>query len=190
MAQEEARNVSENVKWNVQRRFREGVPIVNHQRFLGYTKDKKGGNLIIEPNEAKLVKLIFNLYISGVGPSKIVKQLKGMGAKTGAGKTEWRISTITSILKNEKYMGDMLQQKTISVDYLNHVRVKNKDHAPTYYTENSHEAIIDKETFELAQRIRKDRAKVRVGQDKNLAKYTNTYPLSAMIVCKKNVVAH
>jgi site-specific DNA recombinase len=157
MAQEEARNVSENVKWNVQRRFREGVPIVNHQRFLGYTKDRKGGNLVVVPEEAKIVKLIFNLYISGVGPAKIVQQLKNMGAKTGAGKTEWRISTITAILKNEKYMGDMLQQKTISVDYLNHTRVKNKDHAPTYYTENSHEAIIDKETFELAQRIRKDR---------------------------------
>ena len=185
MAQEEARNVSENVKWNVQRRFREGVPIVNHQRFLGYTKDRKGGNLIVVPEEAKIVKLIFNLYISGVGPAKIVQQLKDMGAKTGAGKTEWRISTITSILKNEKYMGDMLQQKTISVDYLNHTRVKNKDHAPTYYTENSHEAIIDKETFELAQRIRKDRAKVRVGADKNLAKYTKTYPLSAMIVCSE-----
>ena len=81
MAQEEARNVSENVKWNVQRRFREGVPIINHQRFLGYTKDKKGGNLVVVPEEAQIVKLIFNLYISGVGPAKIAKQLIEMGAK-------------------------------------------------------------------------------------------------------------
>lgn len=185
MAQEEARNVSENVKWNVQRRFREGVPIINHQRFLGYTKDKKGGNLVVVPEEAQIVKLIFNLYISGVGPAKIAEQLVEMGAKTGAGKTEWRLSTITTILKNEKYMGDMLQQKTISIDYLSHTRVKNKNHAPTYYTENSHEAIIDRETFELAQRIRKDRAKVRIGEDKNLSKYSRTYPLTAMIICSE-----
>lgn len=122
---------------------------------------------MVVPEEAQIVKLIFNLYISGVGPAKIANQLIEMGAKTGAGKTEWRLSTITTILKNEKYMGDMLQQKTISVDYLSHTRVKNRNHAPTYYTENSHEAIIDRETFELAQRIRKNRAKVRIGEDKN-----------------------
>jgi len=80
---------------------------------------------------------------------------------------------------------DMVQQKTISLDYLNYTRIINKDHAPLYYTEDSHEGIIDKETFELAQRIRKDRASVRIGSDKNLSKYTNTYPFTAMIVCSK-----
>jgi site-specific DNA recombinase len=65
-----------------------------------------------------------------------------VGAKTVAVKTEWRLSTITTILKNEKYMGDMLQQKTIGIDYLSHTRVKNKNHAPSYYTENTHEPII------------------------------------------------
>ena len=185
MAQEEARNVSENVKWNVQRRFREGVPIINHARFLGYTKDRKGGNLVIEPKEAEVVKMIFNLYISGMGPSGIADKMMELGYKTGAGKRLWRVSSVHSVLKNEKYMGDMLQQKTVSTDYLNHTRVKNKNHAPTYYTENSHEPIIDKETFELAQRMRKERAQIRIGEDKNISKYTNKYPFSAMIVCSE-----
>jgi DNA invertase Pin-like site-specific DNA recombinase len=185
IAQEEARNTSENVKWNVQRRFRQGIPIVNTSRFLGYTKDKKGGNLVIVPEEAEIVKLIFKLYVSGLGPSKIVKHLMDIGAKTGAGKKLWRTSSITSILKNEKYMGNMLQQKTVSIDYLNHTRVKNKNHAPTYYIENSHEAIIDRETFLLAQRIRKDRAKTKVGKNKNLSKYNQKYPLSSMIICSQ-----
>jgi len=185
MAQEEARNVSENVKWNVQRRFREGVPIINHARFLGYTKEKRGGNLVIEPKEAEIVKLIFNLYIGGLGPSAIAERMMELKYKTGAGKSLWRVSTVASVLKNEKYMGDMLQQKTVSTDYLNHTRVKNKNHAPTYYTENSHDAIINKETFDLAQHIRKERAQVRVGENKNLSKYTNKYPFSAMIICSE-----
>ncbi len=185
IAQEEARNTSENVKWNVQRRFRQGIPVVNTSRFLGYTKSKKGGNLEIVPEEAETVKLIFKLYVSGMGPSKIVKHLTDIGAKTGAGKKVWMISTITTMLKNEKYVGDLLQQKTVSVDYLNHTRVKNNNHAPTYYIENSHEPIIDRETFLLAQRIRKDRAKTRVGENKNLSKYNQKYPLSSMIICSQ-----
>ncbi|HAX02651.1 MAG: hypothetical protein A2Y45_01570 [Tenericutes bacterium GWC2_34_14] len=185
MAQEEARNVSENVKWNVQRRFREGVPIINHARFLGYTKDRKGGNLIIDPKEAEIVKLIFNLYIGGMGPSAIADRMMDLGHKTGAGKRLWRVSSVHSVLKNEKYMGDMLQQKTICTDYLNHTRIKNKNYAPTFYTENSHEGIIDKETFELAQRIRNERAQTRIGEDKNLTKYTNKYAFSAMIICSE-----
>src|SRR5690606_39774420 len=55
--------------------FREGVPIINHARFLGYTKDRKGGNLVIEPKEAEVVKLIFNLYIGGMGPSAIADKM-------------------------------------------------------------------------------------------------------------------
>jgi hypothetical protein len=95
------------------------------------------------------------------------------------------MSTITSILKNEKYTGDLIQQKTITVDYLTHRKIKNKDIVPQYHIENNHEAIIDKETFLLAQRIRTDRGKARIGENKNLAKYNVTYPFSAFIVCSE-----
>jgi len=185
IAQEEARNVSENVKWNVQKRFNNSVPIVNHNRFLGYTKDKRGGNLIVVPEEAKIVREIFQMYVSGVGPMKIAKHMESIGATTGAGATKWSMSTVAVILKNEKYIGDLVQQKTLTVDYLSHKKVKNKELAPMYHTENAHEAIIDRETFLLAQRIREDRSKVKVGKDKNLAKYNVTYPFSAFIVCSE-----
>ncbi len=185
IAQEEARNTSENVKWNVQKRFNDGVPIVNTTRFLGYTKDKKGGNLVVVPEEAKLVQTIYQMYVSGIGPQTIAKHMEELGAKTGSNATKWRMSTISSILKNEKYTGDMIQQKTITVDYLTHRRVKNKDIVPQYHIENNHEAIIDKETFLLAQRIRTDRGKARIGENKNLAKYNVTYPFSAFIICSE-----
>lgn len=76
IAQEEARNVSENVKWNVQKRFREGVPIVNTKRFLGYTKDKKGGRLVIVPEEAEIIKMIFQLYVNGMSVLEITHLLE------------------------------------------------------------------------------------------------------------------
>lgn len=108
ISQEEARNVSENVKWNVAKRFKEGVPIVNHKRFLGYTKDKKGGNLVIIPEEAEIVKKIFTLYTSRVAPTEIMRYLGSKGYKTGADKSKWTNSSLISILRNEKYCGDLL----------------------------------------------------------------------------------
>jgi len=183
IAQEEARNTSENVKWNVQRRFREGVPVVNTERFLGYTKDRKGGNLVIVPEEAKTVKLIFDLYLSGMGPRKIAHHMEALGLETGAGKKKWFESSVACILKNEKYSGDLIQQKTISIDYLNHTKVKNKDIAPKYHIENSHEAIIDKETFLKVQRLRDERREEHIGENKDLSKYHVLYPFSAMIIC-------
>lgn len=184
IAQEEARNISENIKWNVRKRFREGVPIINHNRLLGYTKDKKGGNLVVLSEEAEIVRLIFELYIGGLGPSGICRELTKRGHKTGAGKTKWQNSTITTILKNEKYAGDLLQQKTLTVDYLTHKKVRNNDVAPKYLTKDNHEAIIDRKTFELAQQIRHDRAKTKIGENKDLNKYTHRYPFSSFVVCK------
>jgi DNA invertase Pin-like site-specific DNA recombinase len=185
IAQEEARNTSENVKWNVQRRFREGVPVVNTERFLGYTKDRKGGNLVIVPEEAKTIRLIFELYLSGMGQRKIAQHLEALGLETGAGKKKWFESSVNCILKNEKYSGDLIQQKTISIDYLNHTKVKNTDIAPKYHIENSHEAIIDKETFMKVQRLRDERREDHMGKNKDLSKYHVLYPFSAMVVCSQ-----
>ncbi len=185
IAQEEARNISENIKWNVQKRFKDGVPILNTKRFLGYTKDKKGGNLVIDPQEAKIVKLIFKMYIEGIGLREIAEKLVELGYKTGAGHTVWRQSAISAIIKNEKYCGDLLQQKTITLDYLSHKRVKNREIVPKYLIENNHEPIIDKETFELAQKIRKDRGESKIGENKNRAKYSNQYPFTFMLICNR-----
>lgn len=185
IAQEEARNISENVTWNVRKRMREGVPIVNCKRFLGYEKDTVNKNLKIVPEEAKIVKMIFEMYVAGIGTSDICRSLMDMSVKTGAGKDKWTNSSLTSILENEKYVGDLLQQKTYTVDYLTHKRIANNDKLQKYLIENNHEAIIDRTTFELAQKIRAERAAHRIGDDKNVAKYNNRYPLTHMIICVK-----
>ena len=185
IAQEEARNISENVTWNVRKRMREGVPIINCKRFLGYDLDKTTNTLIIVPEEAKIVKMIFEMYVEGVGPSDICRTLMNMGVKTGAGKERWTNSSLYSILENEKYVGDLLQQKTYTVDYLSHKRIENKDKVQKYLIQNNHEPIIDRNTFEIAQRLRAERAAHRIGDDKNVAKYNNKYPLTHMIICVK-----
>lgn len=185
IAQEEARNVSENVKWNVNKRFRDGVPVVNCNRFLGYTKDRRSGNLIVDPEQAKIVKEIFSLYINQVSTKEIIKIMESNGYLTGAGKSKWTQSTIHCILKNEKYVGDLLSQKTVTKDYLTHTRVKNKDLAPMYLITDNHEAIISREDFQKAKEIRDKRCMLKTGFPKDVAKHMNRYPLSGRVLCFK-----
>lgn len=182
IAQEEARNISENIRWSVRKKFREGKVIVNHKKFLGYTKDETG-NLVIVPEEAEIVKYIFQLYVNSVGPRTITKRLSTEGKKTATGSSKWIDSSVRTILRNEKYAGDLLQQKTVTLDYLSHKRVANKDLAPKYHLENSHPAIIDRETFELAQRIMNDRSETKRGDNKDTTKYNNRYTFSSFVFC-------
>lgn len=111
-AQEESRNLSENVHWGYVRQFENGVVYVNHNKFLGYTKDEEG-NLIIVPDEAKLVRRIFRLYLEGNSINKIAETLTKEGIRTVTGNTVWHATVISKMLMNEKYMGDALLQKPI-----------------------------------------------------------------------------
>jgi len=184
IAQEEARNTSENVKWNIRKRFSEGIDAMNSKRFLGYKRDEETKLLIPDPVEAPIVKEIFDLYVHGYGPAYIANVMQKKGFVTGAGKKFWRNSTIMFILSNEKYCGDNIMQKTVTLDYLTHKRVKNNGIAPKFVVENSHEPIISKETFLLAQQIR-DSRKLSFQQtpNKNLAKFTLRYPFSGILIC-------
>ena len=118
--------------------------------FLGYTKDKNG-HLIIDPEQAEVVKRIYREYLEGYSMAKIARHLEKDGLRTGAGKTKWHSSTINKILRNEKYIGDALLQKTYTTDFLTKTRVKNNGIVPQYYVENDHEAIIPKEIFMQVQ---------------------------------------
>ena len=131
--------------------------LVNHNRFLGYTKDAEG-NLIIDPEQAEIVKRIYREYLEGYSMDRIKAGLERDGIPTGAGKTTWHTSTINKILRNEKYSGDALLQKTYTTDFLNKTRVKNNGIVPQYYVEWNHEPIIPKNIFlkvqdELVRRI-------------------------------------
>ena len=112
LAQEESRNISENTRWGVVRRFEKGQVIVNHNKFMGYTKNDKG-ELVIVPEEAEVVRLIFRLYLEGYSTAKISEYLEEKGIKTATGKDKWNATVIAKMIRNEKYMGDALLQKHI-----------------------------------------------------------------------------
>ena len=118
IAQEESRSISENVTWGQRKRFADGKVSVAFGNFLGYDRGPNG-EFIRNDEEAKIVQLIFKLYLEGKSHYKIAKVLTDMGIPTpGGGKGIWYDSTIKSILQNEKYVGDALLQKTFTLDYL------------------------------------------------------------------------
>ena len=150
LAQQESQSLSQNVKLGFQYRFQQGQVQVNHNRFLGYTKDEDG-KLVIVPEEAKIIKRIYREYLEGASLRDIKEGLEKDKIVNGAGNKKWHVSNLNQILTNEKYMGDALLQKTYTVDFLNKKRVKNDGIEPQYYVENSHEAIIPKEIFMRVQ---------------------------------------
>lgn len=145
LAQQESQSLSQNVKLGIQYRYQQGKVQVNHNRFLGYTKDADG-NLVIEPEQAEIVRRIYREYLQGLSMDKIATGLEADGILTGAGKTKWHTSTINKILRNEKYIGDALLQKTYTTDFLTKKRIKNNGTVPQYYVEGDHEPIIPKDS--------------------------------------------
>ena len=156
VAQEESATKSENIKFGIHQRMREGKALLNHTRFLGYTKDAEG-QLVIVPKEADIVRKIFSLYLEGNGVRKIKRYLEEHGIRTVTGKSEWSTSTIDRMLSNEKYMGTLLLQKTYTLDFLTGKQVKNRGELSMYMVENAHEAIIEKKVFEAVQAKKKKR---------------------------------
>ena len=104
---------SEAIKAGVQKSMQAGKVKLNYSQFLGYTKDADG-NLVVVPEEAEIVRTIFKLYLQGNGCRKIKRWLEEHGIKTVTGKPEWSTSTIDRMLSSEKYVGDMLLQKTFT----------------------------------------------------------------------------
>ena len=152
-AQAESQTRSESIKFGIQNRMRRGKTILNHRQFLGYTKGPDGV-LQIVPEEAEIVRKIFELYIQGNGVRKIKKYLESHGIKTVTGKTEGSTSTIDRMLSNEKYVGQVLMQKTYTPDFLTGKQVKNTGQKEMYLVENAHEPIIDRETFDPVQEMK------------------------------------
>lgn len=182
LAQQESESLSKNVKMGMQFRFQKGEVQVNHNRFMGYTKDEDG-HLIIEPAEAEIVKRIYREYLQGASLKQIGDGLMENGILTGAGKPKWRPETVKKILKNEKYIGDALLQKTYTVDVLTKKRVKNNGIVPQYYVENSHEPIIPRELFMQVQEEMVRRANLRGGKDGKKRVYSSKYALSSIVYC-------
>jgi DNA invertase Pin-like site-specific DNA recombinase len=182
LAQEESSNISQITKMGIAYRFQEGKVLVNHNKFLGYTKDENG-ELVIVPEEAEIIRRIFREFLDGKSPYKIATNLQRDGIITGSGGSRWYDSTVNKILKNEKYMGEALLQKTFTVDFLTKKRVKNNGQAAQYYVEDSHEAIISKEEFAGVQAEFERRANLRGYSKTGKSKFTSDYAFSGKLFC-------
>lgn len=184
LAQQESESLSKNVKMGMQFRFQKGEVHVNHNRFMGYTKDEDG-HLIIEPAEAEIVKRIYREYLQGASLKQIGDGLMDDGILTAAGKAKWRPESVKKILKNEKYIGDALLQKTYTVDVLTKKRVKNNGIVPQYYVENSHEPIIPRDLYMQVQEEMLRRANLQSGANRKKRVYSSKYALSSIVYCSK-----
>lgn len=150
LAQEESRSISENTTWGHRKRFADGVVYLNTSSLLGYRKVTKGKYEIVE-EEAEIIRYIYSEYLAGTSISWIGRSLEDKGIRTSRGSSKWSYSTIKSILRNEKYTGNALLQKTIGVDFLTKKRKVNEGEVPQYYVEGSHPAIIEQRVFDAVQ---------------------------------------
>lgn len=173
-AQEESRSVSENLKWRIRKMFAKGRP--NAGNMFGYKLFD--GTLYVIPEEAEIVKTIFSDYLSGMGFYAIAKNLNYAGIQTRSGAV-WDKSTIQKMLRNEKYSGDMLLQKTFSLDHLSKKKMMNHGELPMYQVIDSHEAIIDKATFAKVQ----SEIKQRAAKFHPKPKLNKTYLFTGLISC-------
>ena len=156
LSQEESRSISENVKWGHQKKFETGRFSLNYSQFLGYDKGEDG-TLVINEEQAKIVRMIYGDFILGLSPTAIAKKLMEMGIPSPTGKEKWYKVTVKSILTNEKYKGCALLQKTYTPDFLTKKVVKNHGEVQQYYVEDSHPAIIPPEQFALVQEMLAER---------------------------------
>ena len=150
LAQEESRSISENCTWGQRKRFADGKVTVPFKRFLGYDRGSDG-NLVLNPEEAVIIRRIYSMFLQGMSPYGIATKLTAEGIKSPGGKDKWNAGAVRSILTNEKYKGDALLQKSYTVDFLTKKKKQNEGEIPQYYVEGNHEAIITPAQFELVQ---------------------------------------
>jgi len=151
-AQDESMTKSLSVAWGIRQRFDKGIPKIIEP--YGYTRVKdieNGDTLVVNPKEAEVVKRIFRMYLQGMTPYKIAKTLTEEGIPSPKGKPKWTVSSVTYILGNDRYAGDVVMQKTYCVDIFNHIRVHNYGQVQQYRLADRHEAIIPKEEWKTAK---------------------------------------
>ncbi len=183
-AQEESRNLSENIRWGLTRQYEKGIINVNYKKFMGYTKGSDG-ELTIVPEEAEEVRNIFRWYLEDKSFDSIAKTLQKEGVRTVTGNKNWCPSVISKMVSNEKYCGDALLQKIYTIDFLTRKRVINRGYVPKCYIEKNHEPIISKDTFLQAKAERKRRSAISELDSNIKGKYSSKFVLSNIMFCKE-----
>ena len=183
VAQQEVENTSAYVKKGLKMKMKRGE-LVGFSRCFGYDRDKETGELKIVEAEAETVRHIFDRYLQGAGGTVIARELNEEGILT-YNNCKWTCSTILNIIKNEKYMGDMLQGKTYTVDPISKRRLQNNGEEDKFYVEGHHEAIISREVFEKAQELRISRnlKRAKVSTESNRVIIRRQYAFSCILQC-------
>lgn len=184
MAQAESENISANVRWGIQQRMKSGTFAFRYN-ILGYIKSIYGEPEIV-PEEADIVIKIYKLFLGGYSIDQIKAYLEENKIKTLKGNSEWEKHTIRNILTNERYTGDMLLQKTFTVNPITKQVKKNRGEMAKYLVLNNHPAIIDRDTFKLAQMEMARRSNKRVTSDLSITgkgKYSGKCALTDLVVC-------
>lgn len=174
IAQEESRSISENVLWGVHKRFEEGKFSVGYGAFLGYDKGPDG-KLVVNKEQAETVRYIFRRFLEGRTPYSISKELMERGMLTGTGNPKWTSEGVVRILKNEKYSGNAILQKTYKRHHLAK-REANNGEVRKFFVEGSHEAIITPEQYDMAQLELQERSK-------GLRQHSSKSIFSGKIIC-------
>lgn len=176
IAESESRSISENSKWSIRHRFEAGTYIISYPPY-GY--ENKDGKMVIVPDEAEVVKAIFSMALSGDGSHRIANVLNEMNIPSKKG-AKWHPSTVQGILKNEKYTGDVIFQKTYTDSSFN--RHTNYGEENMYLCKNHHEPIISHEEFELVAQAMEQRGKEKSIEPEG-DKYLKRYAFSGKIIC-------
>ena len=184
MAQAESENISANVKWGIHQRMRTGTYAFRYN-ILGYRKGEDGEPEIV-PEEADVVKEIFQKYLAGDTTDQIKAYLEGNGYLTKKRKSVWSKGNIYSILTNERYCGDVIYQKTYVENCITKKVKRNRGELTKYLVTNNHPAIIDRETFKMAQTEIARRGSMRKVSDKTITeqgKYSGKFALTNLLIC-------
>ncbi len=185
IAQSESENISGNVKWGIQKRMQNGTYACRFN-FLGYRRNEATKEPYIVPEEAEVVRKVFAMYLDGASVAQLKDYLESNGIKTVHGKSEWSTDIIGKMLRNEKYVGDVIYQKTFRTDPISKCVLVNRGQKDKYLVSNNHPAIIDRDTFmqvqaEIARRSNKRRTSDNAITERG--KYSGKYALSEILVC-------
>lgn len=184
-AQSESESMSKNITWAYRKRFEDGKVTMQYKLMLGYKKGSDGEPEIV-PEEAEIVKRIYEMFLSGQTVRAISEKLQSENIKVPGKKFSFSHVMVYNVLRNEKYCGDSILQKTVTVDCISKTRRNNMGEAPMYYVQNSHPAIISRETYHMTQAEIARRKALTPSSEKKATTYTgkySKYALSEVLIC-------
>ena len=183
LAQDESRSISENSTWGIRRRFEKGQHKMSTKRFLGYDTDEEG-KLVINRKQAQIVTWLYTEFLNGKTVDYIKRIFEREAVVNWDGRTKWQVTTLQSILENEKYKGDTILQKSYTVDFLTKKRVQNQGEIQKFYIEDDHEAIIEPWIWECVQlEIERRKRYLEEHGTKSYSNNTEKNPFASKIVC-------